>query len=166
MSDPQTLRRIEALERTLSALQTRERSAVSGARVYNSADITLTTGAAAALTFNSERYDDADYHSTSSNTSRLTIPQPGRYRVGASVVFASNATGYREIYLQASSGATRIADMLIPAVSGNSTRLVVMTEWEFAASDYVEVYAFQNSGGNLNVTSASAYSPEFWISRI
>lgn len=155
-------RAIDELRKSLEAVRTRERSFALGARVYNSADITLTTGVLTALTFDSERWDDAGFHSTSVNTNRLTIPQAGRYLVGASIVFASNATGIREVYLFLNN-TTRIADELRPAVSGSSTRIVINTVYAFAVGDYLECYAYQDSGGNLNVTAAGNYTPEYWI---
>lgn len=151
------------IRKRLKTLESLEVGNRGGARVYNSADIALANTTAVVLTFNSERYDDAAFHSTSSNTSRFTIPVSGRYAAGASVVFASNATGFREAWLLVN-GTTRIADMLIPAVSGISTRITLAgVEWEFTAGDYLEVFCYQNSGGSLNITAASAYSPEFWI---
>jgi hypothetical protein len=134
-----------------------------GARVYNSANISIANNTAVALTFDTERYDDNTFHSTSSNTSRLTIPVTRRYQVGASVVLASNATGYRQVYFLVN-GTTTIARMTIGANPGAVTELVLAgVDWSFTAADYVEVYVVQNSGGALNVTAVSAYSPEFWI---
>ena len=45
--------------------------------VYNNANISIATGTNTALTFNSERYDNAAMHSTSSNTQRITAPTGG-----------------------------------------------------------------------------------------
>lgn len=150
------------IERQRAVWDTYYRKAHSGARVYNSADLAVANTTVTTLTFNSERYDDADYHSTSSNTSRLTIPQPGRYRVGGNIRWASNATGFRVVYLFLNAS-TYIAIESRAAVSGGPTDININTEWEFAAGDYVELQGYQSSGGSLNVTSASAYSPEFWI---
>ena len=46
-------------------------------RAYNNANISMTSGAATAVTLNSERFDNAAMHSTSSNTSRITVPTGG-----------------------------------------------------------------------------------------
>jgi len=135
---------------------------VGGARVYNNANITMTTGVAAALTFNTERYDDSAFHSTSVNTSRMTIPVAGKYLIGGTVRFAANTTGQRNIYLQVN-GATIIASVDLDATAALTFDIDIVTAYSFAAADYIELFAFQNSGGNLNVTSAGNLSPEFWV---
>lgn len=136
-------------------------------RVFNSAVIGLTSGTPAALTFDSERYDtDGTMHSTASLTGRITFNTAGLYLVIADVSFTSNATGVRAVDLRVN-GATFISSVLVPAASGDSTRIVNSTVWKFAAADYVEVMAYQNSGTTpLNILVTANYSPEFsatWI---
>lgn len=149
------------VQRLLPRLRAHLRPRAIGARVYNNADLTIATATATALTFNSERWDDAAIHSTSTNTGRLTVPAPGRYSVGAHVRFASNATGFRVVYLYVNS--TLIAIDARPAVNGGPTDISITTEWEAAAGDYFTVQVYQSSGGNLAVTAAGNYSPEFWV---
>lgn len=135
------------------------------ARVYNSANITHTTnGAAQVVTFNSERYDVGGCHSTSSNTGRLTVPSGGGglYAIGACIGWAANASGIRAASIRVN-GSVLIATEETPAFSANSTpKHNLYTEWELAAGDYVEVLAYQSSGGSLNI-AANSGSPEFWF---
>lgn len=138
---------------------------VPQARVFNSAAIATTTAVVKVVTFDSERFDNGGLHSTSSNTSRLTAPITGLYEIGACVEFASNATGYREVYFTLN-GATAIAVDVRPAVNGQATVLPLSTQYRLVAGDYVEVNALQTSGGNLNVNAAANYSPEFWMTRL
>lgn len=35
-----------------------------------------------------------------------------------------------------------------------------------ARGDYIEVYALQNTGGNLAVKAFGGYSPDFWAMRL
>lgn len=134
-------------------------------RVYNTAAIVLTTGVAKVLTFDSERWDTASIHSTSANTSRLTAPIFGLYAGVGHVRFAASAVGIREISVSVN-GATTIAIQDVPALAAGVTIMSIPFEYELAAGDYVELVAFQNSGGNLNVEVAANYSPEFAMSRI
>lgn len=137
-----------------------------GARVYNDADLTISTSSSTELTFNSERYDDNDYHSTVSNTGRLVAPEAGRYSAGVNVAWASNSTGYRMLIIQLN-GSTIIGQESRNAVSGQITyQSLTGIEYDLAEDDYLTVLAFQNSGGNLNISSLANRSPEFWISRI
>ena len=130
------------------------------AHVYNSADETLATATDTALTFDSEREDTDAFHSTSSNTSRLVAPVAGRYVLTVTVRFASNSTGYRMVYFKIN-GTTFIPGVQTAnAISGAVTTLTASASYRFAANDYVEVYAFQNSGGNLAVVATGNISPE------
>lgn len=131
-------------------------------RVYNSADISHTTsGAEQAVTFNSERFDTDTMHSTSVNTSRLTFTTAGTYLIGATVEFASNATGHRALSLRVG-GSTYVAAVKIPAISGATSQVTVMTAYAFTAGQYVELMAFQDSGGPLNLLGVGNFTPEFW----
>lgn len=138
----------------------------SGARVYNSANISVANASFTALTFNSERWDDDSFHDTGSNTSRLTVPQPGRYLVTACVRFAANATGNRQLRLMVDGG-TEVARVTAQAVTGGiATMLEVETITELGAGSYFTVEAYQDSGGALNVEATGNSSPEFWISTL
>lgn len=142
-------------------------SPVPSARVYNNAAITLTTATETTLTFNTERWDTASLHDTGSNTGRLTVPTgaDGIYSITAHVRFASNATGVRFVGIRLN-GSTFIAADLRQAVNGDATVLSVPAKWQMVGGDYVEVRAYQNSGGNLDVTSTGNYSPEFEMARL
>jgi hypothetical protein len=135
-------------------------------RVFNSAAISITNNTLTALTFDSERYDKGSgSHSTSSNTGRLTVPTScgGVYHIFGSVEFASNAAGYRWLYLRVN-GTTTIAGLAVPPVSGAATPMVISTSYSLAAADYVELLVLQTSGGALNAAATANYSPEFgWV---
>ena len=133
-------------------------------RVYNSANISITTsGTAQALTFDSERFDVGGCHSTSVNTGRITVPSGagGKWQIGGSVEFASNSTGYRQVYIRLN-GTTAIGNVAVSANATAATQLNVTALWALSAGDYVELVVVQTSGGALNVTTNSAWSPEFW----
>lgn len=130
--------------------------------VHNSANIAIVTATTTALTFDSERYDTGGCHSTVTNTGRITVPTGGggKWRFSANVVFAANATGYRQLGIRIN-GTTNIAYVSLPAVNGDVTILNVSCEYAMSAGDYAEVLVYQNSGGNLNVTAVNNYSPSF-----
>lgn len=136
----------------------------SGARVYNSVDITITHATPTALTFNNERYDTDSFHSQLINPGRLTVPAAGRYQVGCNVAFDNNATGARVVYLLVN-GRAVIAQVIRDAVSSAHTVINLNTVWSFAAADYIEVICNQTSGGDLAVKAGTA-SPEFWIEQL
>ena len=60
-------------------------------------------------------------------------------------------------------GTTQIAKILVPAVNGDATGLALSTDYALAVGDYVVMQAYQNSGGNLDVSRIADYSPEFMM---
>ena len=102
-----------------------------------------------ALAANTELFDNDSMHSTSSNTERITIQTPGRYRFSTRIEFASSGTGTREIRFYKNGSSLGAAFSMNP----NAGTLVVTTYWEdvSVASDYYHVSVVQTSGGNLDV---------------
>lgn len=158
---------LAALKRRVADLEGADRVRGVRARVYSSSNILIATGGAGtALTYDSERYDTDAIHNVASVTTRLTIPFDGHYRVGACVRFASNATGYRQVFFRVN-GATVIAGAIVDAVATAITDIVIAgVDYEFTAGDYIECNVVQTSGGNLNVLAVGNLSPEFWIERL
>lgn len=134
-------------------------------RIYHSVDQSIGNSSDQAVVCNSERYDTDTMHSTSSNTSRITFTTAGKYRVWVVGMFAANATGIRRVRLRLNGGSTYIAQNNEVSLSGTETHIVAYTEYAFAAADYVEVMAFQNSTGSLNwLASGSANGNEIGAS--
>lgn len=131
-----------------------------GARVYNNADQTIPNAASTILTFNSERYDNGGLHSTASNTSRLTAQRAGVYLITATAEFDFHATGVRSLAIL-QNAFTYLAIEMRNACTAAPERMTITTLFHLAANDYVELEAYQNSGGDLDVPSAAASSPEF-----
>lgn len=135
-------------------------------RAYNSANISHTTsGSWQAVTMNSERFDNAAVHSTSSNTDRLTIPTSsgGKYIAGCGLQFTGNATGIRGAALGVN-GLTTFAqfDGRTNSGAGEAVTISVATVYAMSAADYFSFGGYQNSGGALNMLSATNTSPEAW----
>ncbi|MCC7130904.1 MAG: hypothetical protein IT297_10960 [Anaerolineae bacterium] len=95
-------------------------------------------------------------HNPAVNNERVYARRDGVYLIAAHAVWASNATGVRVIYI-ARNGANIAADRRA-ALSGYDTAQQVSTMRYLNAGDYVTLYAFQNSGGDLNLLQA-AYTP-------
>lgn len=135
------------------------------ARVYHSVAQSIATATVTALAFDSERFDNDSIHDVTTNNSRLTCKTAGKYLISGSVTFASNATGFREVYIRINGGVS-IALVNSPAISGASTRLHVSTLYALSVGDYVELLVYQDSGGALDVPSAPNYTPEFMMIRV
>lgn len=135
------------------------------ARVYHNAAQSLANSVATVVAFNSERWDTDTIHDTVTNNSRLTCKTAGRYLIIGTTEYATNATGVRETYIRLN-GATPLAADVRAAVSGLTTAFTIQTYWDMAVNDYVELIAFQSSGGALNLNSTANYSPEFMMTRV
>jgi len=128
----------------------------AGCYLYNSTNTTVSNNSYTQLTFNSEQFDTDNYHSTSSNTSRITIPsgKAGYYLLQAQVMFAgaTNTTGGRAANMQINGSG--ISYMFLPPASGSAgdgqgaQQTVVRY---LAVGDYVEMNAYQNSGGTMTL---------------
>lgn len=140
-----------------------------GARATNSGSISIVNTTWVTLNLDTTTTDtDAPsnpMHSTTTNTSRMTINWTGWYRVSANIDWATNATGVRQVRFMVN-GATIIAQIVTVPTPGGGCTMTLATDWYFTAGDYVECQVNQNSGGSLSVVQDSNYSPVFSCVRV
>lgn len=129
-------------------------SAQNTVNAYAGSAQTLTTSTAAMVDLDNEAHDQGAMHSNVTNNSRITIPTAGDgiYLFVGQVAFVSNSTGYRRARILGG-GAVVLAGVKIPAVNGDETIIQVATIRSAVATDYVELEAWQNSGGNLDTVA-------------
>lgn len=130
-------------------------------RVRRTTAQSINTATVTAITFDAERTDTDTMHSTSSNTSRITITTSGRYHVYGNVAYAANATGIRYTAIRLNGTTVVVEDARAPAGAGDATIVSIDTSYLFSAGDYVELVAFQTSGGALNLDVRANATPEF-----
>lgn len=125
-----------------------------GCFIGNSAGQSISNSTWTAILFDTETIDTDAYHSTSSNTSRITIPagKAGKYFVTAQSKFDANATGRRiaKIYKNGTGDIQTEAEITVSSSSYPSVYSSAIMS--LAVGDYLEFYVFQNSGANLNST--------------
>lgn len=120
----------------------------SSCRVYHSTTQNLSTSTFTALNANSEQWDSASMHSTSSQTSRITVPVAGKYLFVARIEFGVDATNTRYGRFLINGSTTEPFDAK-PAMTGVGVRCSGSTVQSLAAGGYVEVQAWQNSGSTI-----------------
>lgn len=129
-----------------------------GAKAYNST--TQTVNGDAVLTLDSEEFDTDEFHSTSSNTGRMTIPTGlgGKYLVQGGAYFAASG-GWLGIVKNSSAygGAVRSFESTTGNVYGQ-----VSTILDLAAGDYVQLLA--NTSASVSVGHASLLDAQTWLS--
>jgi len=129
----------------------------SGCAIYKTSTQSTANGVATSVTYDGEYLDTNGYHSTSSNTSRITIPsgKAGKYLVTGNLQFASIISANIVLFL-VKNGA-QIVTSQYPQQSINyssgATTLNVSAIVDCAVGDYLEIQAFQGSGGNQDVSA-------------
>jgi hypothetical protein len=130
------------------------------------ANQSLANGADTALTFPAATYDTDGMYSGSA-TDRITIQTAGIYQISATVNFTSSAVGERIVYI--SGGGSRLFMSRVSANASGSTTICVSGSSSLAAAAVVQVFAFQSSGGALNVIGTSVFEPTnlsaVWVGR-
>jgi len=129
------------------------------AKISKSATQSLTTGVAAAITFDTEAFDTQGFHSTSVSTDLFTIPTGGAglYHIQYSICFDANATGLRQAVIW-KNGSALAATRVSPAPAGEYTQISVSTIDVAAGGDTYQLQCLQTSGGALNVINATTGS--------
>lgn len=137
-----------------------------GARVYHNVNQSLATTTNTALAFNQERYDNDTIHDTAINNSRLTCNTAGKYLIWGIATFAGNVVGRRVLSIELNGSGTLLSYVGRWNGGGGLMGCLVMCEYDLIVTDYVELIAFQDSGGALNVNASGNYSPEFGMRKV
>jgi hypothetical protein len=96
-------------------------------------------------------------HSTSVNTSRMTCPAngTGAYKVIGIVYFLGNATGVARAVRLRKNGVDEGSQIVAPPPNANPMSVQIEKIIGMVPGDYVELCAYQDSGGSLNVGDAT-----------
>lgn len=134
-------------------------------RVGRSTTQAIASGALTAVQFDLEHHDTHSLHSTSSNTSRITIPTNwgGTYLVGACVQWALNTdpTNRRHAEIRRD-GVTKIVDIEGPPDSAGYCTQQLTTTWHALESQYIELLVYQETGSPVNVQNDAEAGTHFW----
>lgn len=140
--------------RARMASQNRFRHLNSMAQATAGTQTTINSATWTSVALNGETFDTDTIHDTSTNNSRLTIKLTGKYIVWASADFSAAAGGsrYMKVY---KNGTTDLYVILLPPPTaanniGGSFACVVTV----AATDYIELQMYQDSGGSLTNNNA------------
>ena len=130
-------------------------STFAGCLLTNSANISLANNTTVTLTWDQEVLDSDAYHSTSSNTSRITIPagKAGKYLVTSKVQYTSNSGGRRIVQIK--KNGSDLWDFESADPGSSELQLQGVAIIDLTVGDYVETTAWQNSGVSLNAQNGS-----------
>lgn len=134
-------------ERGVPAVKATRTAAFSAGLVPNA---TMT-----AIPWDSEDYDTDSSHDLSTNTTRLVAKTSGVYRIYGQLNWPILAAGFRELAIRRNGSTIGIEDT---PNTNNTQAQQVVTEAYLAAGDYVELFAWQSSGGAVTpFASASMF---------
>lgn len=130
---------------------------------YNSSIQTVTTGGSGtAVQWLSETADTYNGHSNITNPSRYVGQAPGYYWVSGSIVFTGNTAGSRKAWIAVNGTAIQYSNVQGPPSlsSSDAATLAVPATLVYlnGSTDYVEIYALQNSGSSINLNPSSTNS--------
>lgn len=134
--------------------------------IKHSANQAIATNTFTKLVFDTEEYDPLNMHDPTTNNTRITIPQSGKYLVVAQVRFDTTTGGTIRQAEILKNGTTVIANERSLAASGVTAHFSVVTMRNFTAGDYLEVRVYQDSGATVNIEAVDAYSPIFSVVKV
>lgn len=102
---------------------------------------------------------------------RITVANAGIYQFTGNVTFASNGTGLRYVLLEknvngTNSSAAGTGFVVVNAVASDTTSIPISSLIKLAASDYIEVFVFQGSGGALNLDASVGTGTRVQVRRV
>lgn len=138
---------------------------------YATGTITLTTATYTVVPLGAEVFDivqsgDSPSHDNTTNNSRIYARTSGKYQISGQVTYAANATGARYIVIKknaagAIGSGTDLYSKATAAASTSTSVDAATIEVDLTAGDYIEMFGYQSSGGNLNVNTSSGAADSF-----
>lgn len=120
-------------------------------------DITALT----TILFDTEEYDDSSWHSTSTNTSRITVNFTGRLQLIGHVNFGNNGNAVRAVALTKNGTVIKYVET-IPSGGGstlfNKCVMQICDEVACSSGDYFELKALTNAASSSTATGISGTS--------
>ncbi len=141
-------------------------------RAFSAVSVTMSNAVQTYIPFNTNLEDSSSFHSTTVNTTRLTVPsgKAGIYLITACIRWSANPAGDRTLVLQVNRG-TVIAVQTVPTVTSgaNTDQFITAPPTRLAVGDFVEAYGNQSSGATLTLESqgtAAPFAPVFGMVRV
>jgi hypothetical protein len=127
-----------------------------GCRAYFTASVTLATATSTAVAWTAEDFDTDGFHSTSTNTSRFTIPsgKDGKYSITYHVLLdPGSGNQFDNMIKKNGTNAEAFYWSCAGAFSSSVTRV-----FSAVGGDYFELFVSQNSGSNKTLEGGTLYN--------
>ena len=141
------------------------KTAFESCKVYRTTSQSIPDSTATVINFDNEEWDTDDIHDNATNPSRLTCKVAGTYLVSGGVQWEANTTGRRLLAIL-QNGATVVIQIEATVSAANQWGgAIVIGIIPMAVNDYVELRAYQTSGGALS-THATGDGVNFAMHRL
>ena len=120
----------------------------AGCSAQNSTGLSISSATWTAVTLNSEEFDTDGYHSTSSNTSRMTIPtgKAGKYFINGIIRYEGyNGWHNAETAIYKNGSKVKSVSQFSNGTTGGAYTFTISGVFDAAVGDYFEFYVWQNS---------------------
>ncbi len=131
-----------------------------GAKAYRSTTQSIPNNTGTPVEFDAEDFDSDGFHDTGTNPSRFTVPAglAGKYLATGSALWAAGGSGSRSLSFHVNGAAQRsVVKGDDPAAGATSASFDISEVLNLAEGDYVELVAFQDSGGSLSLSATNTY---------
>lgn len=128
----------------------------AGVRAHRSGLQTVATATSTAVLLNAETEDTSSFHDLVTNVSRITVPatRAGLYLITAQISWAATAATTRVTANLRLNGTTFLAEYTANGTAAALTHCPTSSLERLAVGDYIELMAYQTSGGNLDINGA------------
>lgn len=155
--DPSSLTMLgRSLDKNFGIVQKKLNTPPPSVYVYKSAVQSITSATFTSIIFDLEKFDTNNQHDNVINNTRLTCVDPGKYLIIGTVDFVNAALGRRNGNIFLNNTTILASDSRDTLGGGFDTVCNPITIFPLIAGDYLELRAYQDSGGAINVTNAGA----------
>jgi hypothetical protein len=130
-------------------------SPFAGCMLTGDAGISCTNNADTTITWNTELLDTNNFHSTSTNTGRITIPVAGKYNVFFEHYISQGGAGERASSLWKNGTYYALTTKHASATNVATVNSMSLT-MDLAVNDYLETKVFQDSGAGRDLLTKDA----------
>jgi hypothetical protein len=122
-----------------------------GCSLYKNANQTISNATNTAISFQVESYDTDSFHDNSTNNTRITVPsgKAGKYLITGSIAWSTGANERAAMIYKNGSLVNYMHQMYPSNLGGYYAPFNYVIN--LAVGDYIELFCYQGSGGNLTV---------------
>ncbi len=131
------------------------------AQLRNVNAFAIANAAFTVIPFDAEDFDKFGGHDNVTNNTRYTVKKDGKYRISGGPSFAANAVGGRGGVWLKNNAQINGGQTMYPVSAAGLNAIICMRPVivQCVITDYLEMAAYQNTGGNLNTIVTGSDQP-------